>query len=108
MLIMDPDGTERWRLEGYLPRDEFRVHLQMGLARLALVKKDWAEAERRFDDIAENHPDSEFAAQAVYYRGVSRYSASHDGTDLTDTAVTLRDKYEGDQWQLRSLPWLKD
>ena len=80
----------------------------MGLARLALSKKNWAEAERRYNDVAENYPDSRYAPQAVYYRGVSRYSASHDGADLGNTAIALKDKYEGDQWQLRSLPWLKE
>lgn len=80
----------------------------MGLARLALVKKDWAEAERRFNDVANNYPNSKHAAQAVYYRGVSRYSASHDGADLAGTAAALKQGYEGDQWQLRSLPWLAE
>lgn len=72
------------------------------------MKKNWAEAEERFNDIAEKYPDTEYAPQAVYYRGVSRYSASHDGAELGNTAVALKNKYEGDQWQLRSLPWLKE
>ena len=107
-MVSDPDGKERWRLEGYLPKEEFRTHLEMGLARLALTRKEWADAERRYNDVAENYPNSKYAAQAVYYRGVSRYSASHDGADLTNTADALKDSYEGDQWQLRSIPWLKE
>lgn len=80
----------------------------MGLARLALAKKDWAEAERRYNDVVEEHSNSAYAAQAVYYRGVSRYSVSHDSADLSNTAAVLQENYEGDQWQLRSIPWLKE
>jgi len=108
ILISEPDGKERWRLEGYLPKDEFRAHLEMGLARLALVKKNWAEAERRYNDVAENYPNSKYAPQAVYYRGVSRYSVSHESSDLANTAIALKERYEGDQWQLRSIPWMKE
>ena len=52
VLLLDPDGKERSRLEEYLPKDEFRAHLEMGLARLALSRKDWTEAERRYDQVA--------------------------------------------------------
>ena len=105
VLILDPDAKERWRLEGYLPREEFQAFLEMGLARLALSRKDWAEAQTRYNAVAENYPDSKFAAQAVYYRGVSRYSASHDGADLGNTAAALAEKYPDSEWRLRSLPW---
>lgn len=102
---MDPDGEEEWRLEGYLPKEEFRAKLEMGLARVAFKRKDWADAERRYVEIAERYPDSHYAPEAVYYRGVSRYSASHDGADLTATAEALAEKYPDSEWRLRSLPW---
>ena len=105
---MDADGEERWRLEGYLPKDEFRTDLEMGLGRVAFMKKDWAEAEKRFAAVADKYPDSKFAPQAVYYRGVSRYSASHDGAELANTSKALAEKYAGSEWQLRSLPWASE
>ncbi len=105
VLILDADGEERWRLEGYLPKEEFRANIEMGLGRVAFMKKDWAAAEQHFNAVAENNADSKFAAQAVYYRGVSRYSASHDGAELGNTAKALAEKYEGTEWQLRSIPW---
>jgi len=102
---MDPEGEERWRLEGYLPKEEFRAYLELGLARVAFMKKDWAAAEKHFANVADNEPDSKFAPEAVYYRGVSRYSASHDGAELGNTAKALAEKYPDTEWQLRSLPW---
>ena len=108
VLIMDPNGEERSRLEGYLPTNEFRDHMEMGLGRVAFMKKDWAAAERRFNRVIDEFPDSKLAPQAVYYRGVSRYSASHDGAELGNTAAALKEKFQGNEWQLRSLPWLQD
>lgn len=105
---MDHQGRERWRLEGYLPRDEFRAYLELGLARVAFIRKDWAAAERRFDAVINDHPDSKFAPQAVYYRGVSRYSASHESGELAATAAELNERFAGNEWQLRSLPWLAE
>jgi hypothetical protein len=108
ILVMDPDGNERKRLEGYLPRDEFNVFLELGLARVAFMNKDWATAEKHFSNVLDQFPSSKFAPEAIYYHGVSRYSASHDGGELARTAATLNEKYVGDQWQLRSLPWLRE
>ena len=34
---MDPDGNERRRLEGYLPKEEFQAFLESGLARIAFM-----------------------------------------------------------------------
>lgn len=102
---MDPEARERWRLEGYLPKEEFQANLEMGLARVAFTRKDWADAERRYTAVIENYPESKFAPEAVYYRGVSRYSASHDGAELGATATALSEWYPGSEWQLRSIPW---
>src|SRR5688572_33157470 len=101
---MDPNGDERSRLEGYLPRDEFRAHLEMGLGRVAFMNKDWAAAEKHFNRVSRDFAESRFAPQAVYYRGVSRYSASHEGAELGNTATALKEKFEGNEWQLRSIP----
>lgn len=108
MLILDSEGNERWRLEGYLPKDEFNAWLELGLARIAFMAKDWAAAEKHFENVLTRFPESKFAPEAVYYRGVSRYSESHDGAELANTASQLSEKYAGSEWQLRSIPWLKE
>ena len=103
---MDPEGKERWRLEGYLPKDDFRPCLEMGLARVGFIKKDWADAEQRYTAVTETYPNSLYAPQAVYYRGVSRYSASHDAKELANAGAMLAEKYPATEWHLRALPWL--
>ena len=62
VLVLDSDGEERLRVEGYLPKEEFRAQLEMGLARVAFMNKQWAEAERRY---------AALRAQPALGRGVS-------------------------------------
>jgi TolA-binding protein len=102
---MDPDGEERLRLEGYLSKDEFRTHLEMGLARVAFMRKDWADAERRYAAVVERYPGSKYAPEAVYWKGVSHYKATNDHTALSDVANTFTDKYQDSVWALKSIPW---
>ena len=92
-------------MEGYLPKDDFQVFLDMGLARVALCNKKWADAESRYAAVIAEHPDSVYAPQAVYFRGVSEYSQSHDHHVLTRTAEQLAEKYPDSEWRTRSLPW---
>ena len=106
MLVMDPDGKERWRLEGYLSREEFRVFLEMGLARVAFMRKDFTDAEKRYSAVLENYPTSKYAPEALFWQGVSRYSGSHDHAALGDTAKAFTEKYQETVWALKSVPWL--
>jgi len=44
VIILDWKGNERFRMEGYLPKDEFRAQLELGLARVAFMNKNWARS----------------------------------------------------------------
>jgi thioredoxin-related protein len=46
VLLLDSDGRERVRLEGYLPNNDFIGALMSGLGRIAFVHKKYADAER--------------------------------------------------------------
>jgi len=102
---MDADGIECYRIEGYLPKNWFRARLEMGLGRVAFMHKKWAEAEKAYAEIAGDYADTAIAAEAIYWRGVSHYKATNDHTVLGEVAKELRDKYPGNEWTLKSLPW---
>src|SRR4029079_16539585 len=51
VLILDHNGVERYRLEGYLPVHELRPQLELALARVAFMNKDWAGAERGYTEV---------------------------------------------------------
>ncbi len=103
---MDADGVERYRIEGYLPRNWFRARLEMGLGRVAFMHKKCAEAEKMYAVVAENYADTAVAPEAIYWRGVSNYKATNDHTVLGEVAKELGKKYPGNEWTLKSLPWL--
>ena len=105
VLILDANGVERFRLEGYLPKEEFRAQLELGLARVAFMGKHWAEAEQRYAAVLEKYPESQSAPEALYWKGVSSYKTTNDHTVLSELPGQLRDKYPESIEALKAIPW---
>ena len=105
VLILDPQGEERWRVEGYLPKKEFRAQLEMGLARVAFMSKQWADAEQRYARVIEHYGDTVAAPEAVYWRGVSQYKRTNDHTVLGEVAEQLKQKYGDSVWAQKASVW---
>ena len=99
---MDSDGKERWRIEGYLPKTEFRAHLELGLARVDFMHKHWSEAERRYASIVERYPETFATPEAIYWRVISRYKATNDHNVLVVAAEELSQKYPDSEWAVRA------
>jgi hypothetical protein len=57
---------ERYRIEGYLPREEFRAQLELGLARVAFNAKNWSESEKLYAAIVKQYPNGAAAPEAEY------------------------------------------
>ena len=105
VLILDSNGEERYRIEGYLPKDEFRAQLETGLARVAFMNKDFADAERRYASVLDHYPDSKAAPEALYWKGVSHYKATNDHTVLGELPELFRQKYPDSIWALKTAAW---
>jgi TolA-binding protein len=105
VLILDSNGVERHRIEGYLPKDEFRAQLEMGLARIAFMSKDWANAEDRYTAVVDRFPNSKAAPEALYWKGVSRYKATNDHTVLGEMPEQFQQKYPDSIWALKTAAW---
>ncbi len=106
MLLLDSDGKERVRLEGYLPKDDFVAALESGLGRIAFVHKKYTDAERWYDDVVNRFKGSHSAPGAMYWRAVTRYKASNDHTLLSKVAEELRSTYPTSVWASKAVPWL--
>ena len=102
---MDSDGQERYRIEGYLPKEWFHARLEMAVARLAFMKKKFADAEKIYAEVIEKFAATGVAAEAIYWRAVCQYKATNDHTVLSPAAEELSQKYPGDEWTLKSRPW---
>jgi TolA-binding protein len=105
VLILDPNGVERHRLEGYLPNDEFRAQLELGLARVAFMSKNFKDAERRYAEVLERYPNSKSAPEALYWKGVSHYKATNDHTVLGELPGLFKEKYPDSIWALKTAAW---
>jgi hypothetical protein len=106
VIILDPNGEERFRLEGYLPKDEFRAHLEMALARVAFMSKNFADAERRYAAVLERFPESKAAPEALYWKGVSHYKSTNDHTVLGELPGQFQQQYPESVWALKTAAWV--
>jgi TolA-binding protein len=102
---MDASGKERWRIEGYLPKNEFRAQLELGLARMSFMEKRWAEAEQKYDQVIERYAETAAAPEAVYWKGISRYKMTNDHTVLGGVAEELGAKYPESVWAQKAIVW---
>ena len=106
VIILDSNGKERFRIEGYLPKDEFRAQLELALARVAFMSKKWADAERRYGEVLERYPQSKAAPEALYWKGVSHYKATNDHTVLGELPGQFEEKYPDSAWALKTAAWV--
>ena len=70
------------------------------------MQKKFGDAERWYDEVVTQFGGSHFAAEAMFWRGVSRYSGTHDHAMLKATAEELQKSYPASAWAVRALPWL--
>jgi len=105
VVILDPNGKERYRIEGYLPNDEFRAQLELGLARVAFMSKHFADAERRYTEVLDRYGNTKSAAEALYWKGVSHYKATNDHTILGELPGLYRERYPDSVWSIKTAAW---
>lgn len=88
-----------------MPKNEFRAQLELGLARISFMTKQWADAEQRFDQIVERYEETAAAPEAVYWRGISQYKKTNDHTVLGGVAEELGARYPESVWAQKALVW---
>ena len=106
-LVLDTDGVERHRIEGFLPADDYLAQLMLGLAHMAFKREQWNDAERRFREIVEQFPDGEAAPEALYWAGVSRYKGSGKPDALGETARAFSNRYRESSWAKKASVWAR-
>ncbi len=101
ILLLDPGGTERHRIEGFLPADDFLAQLMLGLAQAAFKREEWGDAERRFREVVERFPESDAAPEAQYWAGVARYKGCGNHDDLAAGWAKRRGRYPTSPWRVK-------
>jgi outer membrane protein assembly factor BamD (BamD/ComL family) len=106
-LVIDHTGTERHRVEGFLPADDLLAELTLGLGHSAFARSEFPEAEQRFREVLDRFPNSEVAAEAQYWAGVSRYKATNDAAALGETARQFTQRFQDSTWAKKASVWAK-
>ena len=105
ILLLDSDGIEHHRIEGFLPNDDFLAQLMLGRAHMDFKQGKFAEAEKGFRDIVDKLPNTDAAPEAQYWAGVSRYKATNDATALKATAREFSTRYSETTWAKKASIW---
>jgi hypothetical protein len=104
ILILDADGAQRHKIEGFLPAGELLGQLELGLAHAAFARNDFADAEQRFGAIATGD-DKDVAPEAIYWSGVSRYKRTNDASALVETNQKLSSRFPESSWTKKASVW---
>jgi hypothetical protein len=93
VLLLDSEGKERVRLEGYLPNNDFVAALMSGRGRIAFVQKKYSDAERWYGDVGARFANSHFARRrtATETQVISRKRARRS----SPLSLTLARPYRG-------------
>jgi hypothetical protein len=105
ILELDAEGTEQHRVEGFLEADDLLAQLTLGLGRTAFKAKRYDEAGRWFREVVDKYPQSDAAAEALYWTGVSRYRATGDASALGQTAKAFDTRYTDSTWAKKASVW---
>lgn len=105
VLLLDSNGNERHRIEGFLDVDDFLAQLRLGAAHVAFAEQRFDDAEQRFRSLVDESPDSDAAPEALYWTGVSKYKGSGDAAALGATAKAFKERYADSSWAKKSSIW---
>jgi len=105
VIILDSNGVERHRVEGFLEADDFLAQLELGSAKVAFANNDFTASEQRFRGVVDKLPQTDAAAEALYWAGVSKYKGSGDAGALGATAKAFTERYTDSSWAKKSKIW---
>jgi tetratricopeptide (TPR) repeat protein len=105
ILILDEQGEEHHRILGFLPSEEFIPALLLGIGKSRFDLDRLDEALNNFKEVLTKFADSDFAPEALYYRGVCLYKLAHDARPLKEAYEELEHDYPRSEWAKRASPY---
>ncbi len=98
ILVLDSNGTEYYRFNGFLPPDEFIPQLEFGVGKMSLEKQDIKTADTQMRRVVEKYPKSDIAPEAQYWAGVIAYQLTHDVNDEVTEWKKIKENYPNSIW----------
>lgn len=101
LRMLDADGFEYYRWNGYLPPFEFLPQMFVAEAHARLRQKNVKAAAEVYNKVVERFPTSLVAPEAAYYAAVANYRASENPEELENGWKKLRSLYPQSDWRLK-------
>ncbi|MGQ3684395.1 MAG: tetratricopeptide repeat protein [Candidatus Loosdrechtia sp.] len=98
VIVMDSNGVDYYRFNGFLPPDEFIPQLKFGLAKMSLEKRDLKTAREQFTNVVEKYPESDIAPEAQYWIGVIDFQLTNDVNAEISAWKKILEKYPDSIW----------
>jgi len=98
LLVVDADGREHYRGVGFFTPDELIASFMVGKGHWYLANEQFPEAQGMFEEVQAAYPQSEAAAEAVFFNGVNRYKMTHNPKVLREAYDTLSAKFPQNMW----------
>lgn len=84
---------------------DFLAQLRLGLAHAARLRGDWADAELRYRELADDPAAGDVAPEALYWTGVSKYKGTGDPSALAETAGHFKTRFTDSPWAKKASVW---
>lgn len=97
-VLLNNDGEEHYRIEGFTPPDEFAPLVYYGLAKTNIGLKNFDKARNLLKTIIEKQPRSSIAPESLYWLGIAEYRATLDNKNLIPVWEQLLTKYPDSIW----------
>jgi hypothetical protein len=101
-VLLDANGRAHFRIEGFLPPDEFLAHVMLGTGRFELDHHLPQRALQTLTRMIREHPDSDAVAQALYWQAVARFRLTRDANRLRADWDELAAAHPDSAWAART------
>jgi thioredoxin-related protein len=98
LLVLSEEGAEAHRVVGYLPPEEFRAELNLGLAKAYLDRDALEKALIHFRETVTHFPETWSAPEAQYWAGVARFRAEGKPDGLRAEWNFLIERWPESRW----------
>lgn len=99
--ILNHDGYELYRFDGFLPPPEFMARALCGFGMAYLRLKRFDQAEAVYVDVLKRFSTTYAAPEAQYYLGVARYRRDPQSDELLTQWANLRSRYPQSEYRVK-------
>jgi hypothetical protein len=102
LVILDQEGNEHHRANGFLAPEELIAVIRLGMAKTLYNHQTYDLAIQVLEELLEEHPRSDSSSEAIYVRGLCRYKRTHDSGHLKETYQQLALAFPKSEWTMRA------